>query len=150
MTPWTDEEYAAYDAWWRENWPEEAARAATLVPVGPAKAWADEVLREEDDRRVRKVVRAIAALCGEDTQTVASDRALANASGIGNRGDMKAATAALVGSGWLRIEVEGRGRGARTTYVLTEGDPSHLPVGRPVRRGGRNLWKFRVVESETA
>ena len=99
-----------------ENWP----------PTGQAAAWYWDVIRYVP-RSGMRVARQIARLCGEDSQVTVPWRSLADAVGVRNKaGNLRSYTErgakVLAEAGWLEIETVGRGRGARTTFLLCVGE----------------------------
>ncbi|MFJ1808716.1 MULTISPECIES: hypothetical protein [unclassified Streptomyces] len=99
-------------------------------PTGQAALWYKEAIQYVP-RSGRDVARQIARLSGEDSQVTIPLRSLADAVGKCNRaGHLRSYTdrgiEVLIESGWLRKEVIGQKRGAKTTFYLQVGDLADL------------------------
>ncbi|WP_215448598.1 hypothetical protein [Streptomyces sp. ATCC 21386] len=95
-------------------------------PTGQAALWYEEVMQYVP-RSGRDVARQIARLSGDDSQVTIPWRSLADAVGKRNRaGNLRSYTdrgaQVLIEAGWLRKEVTGQKRGAKTTFYLQVGD----------------------------
>ncbi|MFJ4941517.1 hypothetical protein ACIP4V_02615 [Streptomyces albidoflavus] len=100
--------------------------AEHIPPTAQAALWYEEVIQYVPRTGI-DVARQIARLCGDDTRVTIPDRSLTDAVGKRNRaGNERSYTErgvqVLTEAGWLRQEVVGKKRGAKTTYYLEVGD----------------------------
>jgi hypothetical protein len=105
-----------------------AMAAEQMPPIGQAAGWYADTIQCVPPSG-QHVARQIARLCGNDSLVTIPWRSLADAVGRRNRaGNLRSYTErgvrALVAAGWLQVDTVGRGRGARTTFLLLPGDPA--------------------------
>lgn len=110
--------------------------AETVPPVGQAANWYWAAVAAGLPPSARAVARQLARLCGHEASVIVPWRSLADAVGIADRAGRPVAYTErgvrfLTETGWLEVEVSGRGRASRTRFAIAPGWGGWWDSGEP-------------------